>query len=76
MLLLEHPEIDDPDLGGSFTLRRYRSEQRVDGDGHWQAPQVVLSAASSKEDVAPRVLEEVEEGSIWVIAELLEVLSD
>ena len=76
LLLLEHPEIDDPDLGGSFTLRRYRSQQKVDEDGNWRAPQIVLSAASPRDDVAPQVLEDVEEGSIWVIAELLEVLPD
>ncbi len=76
LLLLEHPEIDDPDLGGSWTLRRYQSQQRTYEDGSWQALRVILSAVSPNNDIATQVLEEVEESTIWVIAELLEVLSD
>lgn len=74
VLLLEHPEIEDPELGGASTLRRYESRSRAYDDGSWQSPQLFLHAAPQGSEPAPRVLEDIEESSLWVIAELLEIL--
>lgn len=74
ILLLEHPDIDDDELGGSFTLRRYESLARGSEEEGWLAPQVILHGAPREGSTLPQILEDIEEGSLWVIAELLEVL--
>ncbi|HSK80334.1 MAG TPA: hypothetical protein VLQ45_28025 [Thermoanaerobaculia bacterium] len=35
IVLVQHRQIQDTDLGGHFTLKRYRSEKEALSDGTW-----------------------------------------
>jgi type I restriction enzyme, R subunit len=73
IVLAQHRSIDDPETGGSYTVKRYRSEKVVAADGSW------VHARISLEPLNPVfraiVLENVGEGEVAVVAELAEVLA-
>lgn len=78
VVLLEHPDIDDIELGGSLTLRRYESRHRRPTgseaeDAYW-TPDVVLHAEPENGGWEPQILQDIEPSSLWVLAELLEIL--
>ena len=63
----------DPETGQRFTVKRYRSEKAADEDG-WRHVRVVL--APDNAEYEPIVLTPEDEGSVAVVAELVEVLGD
>ncbi len=71
VVLAEHQEIRDPDLGGHLTLRLVEEDLRTFPDGSWQ---VILKPASTDPAYEPIVIRDPEEGSLRLIAELVEVL--
>jgi hypothetical protein len=72
ILLVEHRAIDDPDNGGSYTVKRYRSRKRaVDGE-LWEHDEIVLEPLNPEYE--PIVLSGVEDGEVRVVAELVDVL--
>lgn len=73
IVLVEHHAIADPDTGGSYTIKRYRS-QAVPGElDLWRDAEVRLEPDNPA--YAPIVLTEVVEDEVRVVAELVEVLS-
>ncbi|MBI2059385.1 MAG: DEAD/DEAH box helicase family protein [Nitrospirae bacterium] len=71
-VLAQHRDIHDPDSGGQYTVKRYTSRKVADGAGGWRHVEIALQPENK--DYAPIMLKADDEGSISVIAELLEVL--
>ena len=61
----------DPDTGERFTVKRYRSEKTADEDG-WRHVRIVLEP--SNPEFPPIELNTDDEGSVAVVAELVEVI--
>lgn len=73
MVLVQHRDIDDPETGGSYTVRRYESEKESDGAGSWRHTEIRLLPENP--DFAPIILREVRDDGFHVIAEVVEVLT-
>ncbi|GIW56654.1 MAG: hypothetical protein KatS3mg082_3058 [Nitrospiraceae bacterium] len=71
IVLVEHRDIHDPETGGSYTLKRYRSRKATNPDG-WRHVEIRLEPENP--EFAPIVLQESDEGNVRVVAELVEVL--
>ncbi|HSN15664.1 MAG TPA: S24 family peptidase, partial [Anaeromyxobacteraceae bacterium] len=61
----------DPETGHRYTVKRYESEKARDGDT-WRHAKIILKPTNPA--FAPVVLQGLEEDSVQVIAELVEVL--
>ena len=71
-VLVQHRDIQDPETGGSYTVKRYRSEKVSDGMGGWRHTEIRL--VPENPEFAPIVLTEAREDEVHVVAELIEVL--
>lgn len=74
MVLAQHRDIQDPELGGQFTLKLYSSEKEATEEGSWRHKRITLSPDSSDPAFVQIVFEDLEEGKLQIIAELVEVL--
>lgn len=74
VVLAMHRDIQDPDMGGQFTVKVFESEQVDLGDGSWQHSRVVLKPMSRDPSFKPIVLDNLSEGELVILAELLEVM--
>jgi len=72
VVLVQHRDIDDPETGGSYTVKRYESKKESDGTGSWQHTEIRLLPENP--DFAPIILREVRDDEFHVIAEVVEVL--
>jgi SOS-response transcriptional repressor LexA len=72
ILLVEHRDIADPDTGGSYTVKRYRSEKGAGDSDSWAHTAVWLEPLNRAYE--PIVIGASEAGDVRVIGELLEVL--
>lgn len=72
ILLVEHRDIADPDTGGSYTVKRYRSEKAPGDDDSWKHTAVRLEPLNPA--YQPIVIAASEAGDVRVIGELIEVL--
>jgi len=70
-VLVELRDVHDPETGNRYTVKRYESEKVADGDS-WRHSRVTLRP--NNPDFAPIVLNDVEEGEVAVIAEMIAVL--
>ena len=61
----------DPDTGQRFTVKRYRSEKTADEEG-WRHVRITLSPDNP--EFSPIEFEAEDEGSVAVVAELVEVI--
>lgn len=73
IVLVQHHSIDDPETGGSYTVKRYDSDKEADGDGGWRHRAIRLLPENP--DFQPIVLEGLDEDETAVVAELVEVLN-
>jgi DUF2075 family protein len=73
VVVARHHAIDDPELGGRYTIKRYFSEKRETEDG-WTHRRIELRPDSDRPDYQPIVIERAEEGEFAIVAELLAVL--
>jgi uncharacterized protein len=75
VVVVQHRAITDPDTGGRYTVKVYRSEKVEDGDGGWRHERITLHPDSNLPDYEPIVIEarEADEG-FMVVAELLTVI--
>jgi type I restriction enzyme R subunit len=73
VVLAQHRDIHDSDLGAEYTVKVYRSEKEQTDDGSWRHTEVRLEP-DSKEDYEPIVIRDAQPGEFQVIAELVEVL--
>ncbi len=74
IVVVQHRSISDPETGGSYTVKRYRSEKAMDEDGGWRHLRIELSPESDREgfDVIGLKLDKTED--VAVIAEWLMVV--
>jgi type III restriction enzyme len=62
----------DPETGGAYTVKRYFSEKRANGDGGWRHSRIVLSPLNSAYE--PIVLSDDDGSAVRVLAEFVTVL--
>ncbi len=72
IVLAQHRSIHDPDTGGSYTLKVYKSEKTKATDGTWRHARIVLDPLNPA--FKPIELKEIAEDEVQVVAEFLEVL--
>lgn len=72
VVLVQYRGPADPETGGSYTVKRYRSEKTTSHDGTWRQTRIVLEPINR--DFAPIVLTPKAEGDVQVIAEWLGAL--
>ena len=70
-VLVQMRDAADPESGERYTVKRYESEKAGDGDS-WQHTRITLSPVNA--DFEPIVLTGADEGSLQVVAEVVEVL--
>jgi hypothetical protein len=73
VVLAQHSDIDDSDLG-SYTVKVYESEKVADDSGGWQHSRITLKPNSTVPTYQPLVFDDLAEGELRIIAELVEVL--
>ncbi len=74
IVLAQYRGPSDPETGGSFTVKRYRSEKAENPDGTWQHIQIVLEPLNPA--YPPIELKPESEEDVKVIAEWLVVLRE
>jgi SOS-response transcriptional repressor LexA len=74
IVLAQHHSIHDPETGGAYTVKRYRSEKTpaAGPDDAWRHQRIVLEPLNP--DYEPIVLDDDPERPVRVIAELIDVL--
>jgi len=72
IVLVQHRGVCDPETGGSYTVKRYRSEKKGDATGSWKHTEIQLLPENP--DFAPLVLNDVPDDQLRVVAEFLEVI--
>ncbi|HNL55203.1 MAG TPA: DUF2075 domain-containing protein [Turneriella sp.] len=74
IVLVQHHSIQDPDLGGQYTIKRYESEKSVTEDDSWAHTSVILKPESTEQRYQPIRLSPDQEGSLQVIAEFVRIV--
>jgi len=74
VVLAQHRDIQDPELGGKYTVKLYETEKEHLDDGTWRHKRITLRPSSSDARFQPIVFEDVEDGELEIVAELVEVL--
>lgn len=75
IVVVQHRSIADPETGGSFTIKRYRSEKVADQDGGWRHRRIVLLPETDRPGYEPLVIEAAgDDEGFAVVAEFLGVL--
>lgn len=72
IVVVQHRAIQDPDTGGSWTIKRYRSE-KIATDVGWRHGRIILSPESSSSEYADITFEEDAAGELCVVAELVSI---
>lgn len=76
VVVVQHRDIDDPDTGGRFTVKVYRSEKVMLPDGTWRHRRISLHPDSTDHRYVPIVLElDEEQDDVSVVAEFVDVMS-
>lgn len=73
IVLAQHHSLSDPEHGGRYTVKRYKSKKTVNPDETWEHTEVVLEPLNK--EFQPIVFEQ-NAGELMIIAEFLEVLSE
>jgi len=73
IVLVQYRGSADPETGGSFTIKRYRSQKTINQDSEWSHNQISLEPLNS--DYGPIVLNPESEGDVRLIAEYIISLS-
>lgn len=74
VVLAQHRNIQDPELGGTYTVKLYEPETAVSRDGAEHVTRVTLRPDSTDPRFEPLVFEALQDGELSVVAELVEVL--
>jgi type I restriction enzyme R subunit len=74
VVLAQHRDINDHELGGHYTVKVYESVKEHFDDGTWRHKRITLKPSSSDPSFQPIVFEDIEEGELQIVAELVEVL--
>lgn len=73
VVLVQHRDIEDPETGGSYTVKRYESEKESDGAGSWRHTEIRLLPENP--NFAPIILRDIRDDELHVIAEVVEVFA-
>jgi SOS-response transcriptional repressor LexA len=74
ILLVQHHDIHDPETGGSYTIKRYKSTKVADDEGGWRHSEIRLEP--DNKEYQPIILKDADEGEVEVLADFLEVISE
>ncbi len=74
VVLAQHRDIKDPEHGGSYTVKIYKSEKEATGEGGFRHRVITLAPDSTDASFKPIVLRDLDEGELRIIAELVDVL--
>jgi hypothetical protein len=77
VVIAEHPDIENAHSGesiGRFTVKVFESEKVADEDGGWRHSRVILKPDSADPSLKPIVLENLNDGDLRIVAELVEVV--
>lgn len=69
IVLVQYHGPADPETGGSYTVKRYRSEKSSSVEGEWKHTKITLEPLNP--EFKPIILEPEDEGAIQVVAEYL-----
>jgi uncharacterized protein len=72
IVVVQHRSISDPETGGSYTIKRYRSEKVVDEDGGWRHTRIELHPETDQDGFGVIVIEA--DDDVGVVAEWLMML--
>ena len=76
IVLVQHRDIQDPEMAGSFTVKRYFSEKQSGPDQEWEHLAITLRPDSYDPSYEPIVLESDSVADLRVIGEFKAVLDD
>lgn len=76
VVVAQHHGTMDPDLGGSFTVKLYRSEKVPAEDGGWLHERITLRPDSDDPKYSELSLDAKAMGSLRVVAEMIAVLGE
>jgi uncharacterized protein len=71
-VLCQYRGPEDPETGGSFTVKRYRSTKTQSADGTWTHTRITLEPLNP--EFEPIILMPTVEGEVQIVAELVAVL--
>jgi len=74
VVVAEHRSIEDPESGGSYTVKMYSSEKTASADGAWSHSVVKLSPDSTDPKFRPLIFEPESGESVKIVAEMIAVL--
>ncbi len=74
IVLAQHHEIFDEDLGGQYTVKRYESEKTGSADDGWIHSKIILKPETTAAGYDDIVISENDEDALSVIAEFVVVL--
>lgn len=74
IVVVQHRSISDPETGGSYAIKRYRSETVVDADAGWRHARIELVPESDVAGFEVMTVQADEAGGLAVVAEWLMVL--
>ena len=74
VVVAEHRSIEDPESGGSYTVKIYSSEKNQSTDGSWFHSVVKLSPDSTDPKFKALVFDLESSESVKIVAELIAVL--
>ena len=75
VVLVQHRDIHDPETGGHYTLKVYRSEKNEDSYSGWRHSKITLLPDSNIPDFKPIELTRDQAGELMVLAELVAVIA-
>ena len=74
IVVVQHRSISDPETGGSYTIKRYRSEKVMDEDGGWRHERIELVPESDGAGFEVMTMNPQDAEGLAVIAEWLMVV--
>jgi len=74
VLLVEQESISDPDHGGRYTVKVYRSQHGAATDGSWRHAEIRLEPDTDAPGYEPIILTGMPDEAVRVVAEMVEVL--
>jgi len=73
IMLVQHRDIEDPETGGQFTVKRYTSDKSSNPDGTWQHTRITLEPLNPA--YQPIRIGPADAKAVTVVAEFLEVIA-
>lgn len=74
VVVAQHRSIEDPELGGSYTVKLYSSEKSSGPEDSWHHTRVVLSPDSTDPTFMPLEFGPEASETVQIVAELIGVL--